>query len=68
MTSISVTWVLKLPTVTMLELICALKPTGAACMELGAPVFGGAYVSDYNILFIDHSFCEYDISLRISSD
>lgn len=37
-------------------------------MELGAPVFGGAYVSDYNILFIDYSFREYDISLRISSD
>ena len=54
--SIDVSGVLKSPTLIVFPSISPFMSANICCMYLGAPEFGGIYVDDSNILFLNGSF------------
>jgi hypothetical protein len=56
------TGVLKSPTISVLEILCAFKFVSVACMELGSPVFGESMFRIGIPFSLIHSFSEYEVS------
>ena len=54
--SIDVNGVLKSPTMIVFQSISPFLSVNICCRHLGAPIFGGIYVDDCNVFFLNGSF------------
>ena len=66
--SFGASWVLKYPTINVWDLMCCLHSSSLSFIVVECPCLRGTDVHNSDIILVDFSFDEYEVSFPVSFD